>query len=183
MSRIGKLPITVPAGVTITVDDDNTVTVKGPNGTLKDKFSSRMEIAQEEGVVHVKRASEEKEVRALHGLTRSLLNNMVLGVTSGFRKDLEIEGVGYKATLQGKKLVLNMGYSHPVEIEQPEGIAFEVPAPNRISVKGIDKQQVGQVAADIRAVRKPSPYVSKQGAGKGIKYAGEKVRRKVGKTK
>lgn len=183
MSRIGKLPITVPAGVTITVDDDNTVTVKGPNGTLKDKFSSRMEIAQEEGVVHVKRASEEKEVRALHGLTRSLLNNMVLGVTSGFRKDLEIEGVGYKATLQGKKLVLNMGYSHPVEIEQPEGIAFEVPAPNRISVKGIDKQQVGQVAADIRAVRKPSPYVSKQGTGKGIKYAGEKVRRKVGKTK
>lgn len=183
MSRIGKLPITVPAGVTITVDDDNTVTVKGPNGTLKDKFSSRMEIAQEEGVMHVKRASEEKEVRALHGLTRSLLNNMVLGVTSGFRKDLEIEGVGYKATLQGKKLVLNMGYSHPVEIEQPEGIAFEVPAPNRISVKGIDKQQVGQVAADIRAVRKPSPYVSKQGTGKGIKYAGEKVRRKVGKTK
>jgi large subunit ribosomal protein L6 len=183
MSRIGKLPITVPAGVTITVDDDNTVTVKGPKGTLKDKFSSTMEITQDEGIVHIKRASEEKEIRALHGLTRSLLNNMVLGVTHGFQKDLEIEGVGYKATLQGKKLVLNMGYSHPVEIEQPEGITFEVPAPNRISVKGIDKQQVGQIAADIRAVRKPSPYVSKQGAGKGIKYAGEKVRRKVGKTK
>lgn len=183
MSRIGKLPITVPAGVTITVDDDNTVTVKGPKGILKDKFSSTMEITQDEGIVHIKRASEEKEIRALHGLTRSLLNNMVLGVTHGFQKDLEIEGVGYKATLQGKKLVLNMGYSHPVEIEQPEGITFEVPAPNRISVKGIDKQQVGQIAADIRAVRKPSPYVSKQGAGKGIKYAGEKVRRKVGKTK
>ncbi len=183
MSRIGKLPITVPAGVTITVDDDNTVTVKGPKGTLTDKFSPEMEIIEESGVVHVKRPCDDKQIRALHGLTRSLLNNMVLGVTAGFQKDLEIEGVGYKAVLQGKKLVLNMGYSHPVEFEQPEGITFEVPAPNRILVKGIDKQQVGQIAADIRAVRKPSPYVSKQGAGKGIKYAGEKVRRKVGKTK
>lgn len=183
MSRIGKLPITVPAGVTITVDDDNTVTVKGPKGTLTDKFSKEMEIVEEEGVFHVKRSSDAKEIRALHGLTRSLFNNMVHGVTSGFQKDLEIEGVGYKATLQGKKLVLNMGYSHPVEIEQPEGVTFEVPAPNKITVKGIDKQQVGQVAANIRAVRKPSPYISKQGAGKGIKYAGEKVRRKVGKTK
>lgn len=183
MSRIGKLPINIPAGVTITVDDDNTVTVKGPKGTLKDKFASSMEISQDAGMIHVKRNSEEKEIRAIHGLTRSLLNNMVHGVTNGFKKDLEIEGVGYKAALQGKKLVINIGYSHPVEIEQPEGITFEVPAPNRITVKGIDKQQVGQVAADIRAVRKPSPYISKQGAGKGIKYAGEKVRHKVGKTK
>lgn len=183
MSRIGKLPITVPAGVTITVDDDNTVTVKGPKGTLTDKFSAKMEITQDTDVVHIKRANDEKEVRALHGLTRSLMNNMVLGVTEGFKKDLEIEGIGYKAQLQGKKLVLNMGYSHPVEIDSPEGITFEVPAPNRITVRGIDKQKVGQIAADIRRVRTPSPYVSKQGAGKGIKYAGEKVRRKVGKTK
>lgn len=183
MSRIGKLPITIPAGVTITVDDDNTVTVKGPKGTLTDKFASTMEIAEEAGVVSIKRANDNKENRALHGLTRSLLNNMVVGVTNGFQKDLEVEGVGYKATLQGQKLVLNMGYSHPVEIEQPEGITFEVPSATKISVKGIDKQKVGQIAADIRAVRKPSPYISKQGAGKGIKYAGEKVRRKVGKTK
>ncbi|HOG00098.1 MAG: 50S ribosomal protein L6 [Firmicutes bacterium ADurb.Bin248] len=183
MSRIGKLPINVPAGVTITVDDDNTVTVKGPKGTLTDKFADSMEIAQDAGVVHIKRASDEKQVRALHGLTRSLLHNMVVGVTEGFKKDLEIEGVGYKAQLTGNKLVLNMGYSHPVEIEAPGGISFEVPAPNRITVRGIDKQRVGQIAADIRKVRTPSPYVSKQGAGKGIKYAGEKVRRKVGKTK
>ena len=183
MSRIGKLPITVPAGVTITVDDDNTVIVKGPKGALTDKFANSMEIDQEAGTVHVRRANDEKQIRALHGLTRSLLHNMVVGVTDGFKKDLEIEGVGYKAQLQGGKLVLNMGYSHPVEIEAPEGISFEVPAPNRITVRGIDKQKVGQIAADIRKVRTPSPYISKQGAGKGIKYAGEKVRRKVGKTK
>ena len=183
MSRIGKLPINIPGGVTITVADDNTVTVKGPKGTLTEKMPAEMEFTEENGVFSVKRPGDEKRMRALHGLTRSLINNMVTGVTAGFQKDLEIEGVGYKAAMQGSKLVLNMGYSHPVEVEQPEGITFEVPAPNRISVKGISKQRVGQIAADIRAVRKPSPYASKQGTGKGIKYAGEHVRHKEGKTK
>ena len=177
MSRIGKLPISVPGGVTITVDDGNTVTVKGPKGTLTEKISPDMMIEQDNGVLHVKRPSDDKQHRALHGLTRSLIHNMVVGVTEGFAKNLEIEGVGYRAQLQGSKLVLNMGYSHPVEFEAPEGISFEVPAPNRITVKGISKQQVGQMAADIRAVREPEPY-----KGKGILYAGEYVRRKEGKT-
>ena len=177
MSRIGKLPISVPGGVTITVDDGNTVTVKGPKGTLTEKISPDMMIEQDNGVLHVKRPSDDKQHRALHGLTRSLIHNMVVGVTEGFAKNLEIEGVRYRAQLQGSKLVLNMGYSHPVEFEAPEGISFEVPAPNRITVKGISKQQVGQMAADIRAVREPEPY-----KGKGIRYAGEYVRRKEGKT-
>ena len=177
MSRIGKLPISVPGGVTITVDDGNTVTVKGPKGTLTEKISPDMMIEQDNGVLHVKRPSDDKQHRALHGLTRSLIHNMVVGVTEGFAKNLEIEGVGYRAQLQGSKLVLNMGYSHPVEFEAPEGISFEVPATNRITVKGISKQQVGQMAADIRAVREPEPY-----KGKGIRYAGEYVRRKEGKT-
>ena len=177
MSRLGKLPISVPGGVTITVDDGNTVTVKGPKGTLTEKISPDMMIEQDNGVLHVKRPSDDKQHRALHGLTRSLIHNMVVGVTEGFAKNLEIEGVGYRAQLQGSKLVLNMGYSHPVEFEAPEGISFEVPAPNRITVKGISKQQVGQMAADIRAVREPEPY-----KGKGIRYAGEYVRRKEGKT-
>lgn len=177
MSRIGKLPISVPGGVTITVDDGNTVTVKGPKGTLTEKISPDMMIEQDNGVLHVKRPSDDKQHRALHGLTRSLIHNMVVGVTEGFAKNLEIEGVGYRAQLQGSKLVLNMGYSHPVEFEAPEGISFEVPVPNRITVKGISKQQVGQMAADIRAVREPEPY-----KGKGIRYAGEYVRRKEGKT-
>ena len=177
MSRIGKLPISVPGGVTITLDDGNTVTVKGPKGTLTEKISPDMMIEQDNGVLHVKRPSDDKQHRALHGLTRSLIHNMVVGVTEGFAKNLEIEGVGYRAQLQGSKLVLNMGYSHPVEFEAPEGISFEVPAPNRITVKGISKQQVGQMAADIRAVREPEPY-----KGKGIRYAGEYVRRKEGKT-
>ena len=177
MSRIGKLPISVPGGVTITVDDGNTVTVKGPKGTLTEKISPDMMIEQDNGVLHVKRPSDDKQHRALHGLTRSLIHNMVVGATEGFAKNLEIEGVGYRAQLQGSKLVLNMGYSHPVEFEAPEGISFEVPAPNRITVKGISKQQVGQMAADIRAVREPEPY-----KGKGIRYAGEHVRRKEGKT-
>ena len=177
MSRIGKLPISVPGGVTITVDDGNTVTVKGPKGTLTEKISPDMMIEQDNGVLHVKRPIDDKQHRALHGLTRSLIHNMVVGVTEGFAKNLEIEGVGYRAQLQGSKLVLNMGYSHPVEFEAPEGISFEVPAPNRITVKGISKQQVGQMAADIRAVREPEPY-----KGKGIRYAGEYVRRKEGKT-
>ena len=177
MSRIGKKPVIIPANVTVDIAEGNTVTVKGPKGTLTEKISPDMMIEQDNGVLHVKRPSDDKQHRALHGLTRSLIHNMVVGVTEGFAKNLEIEGVGYRAQLQGSKLVLNMGYSHPVEFEAPEGISFEVPAPNRITVKGISKQQVGQMAADIRAVREPEPY-----KGKGIRYAGEYVRRKEGKT-
>ena len=177
MSRIGKLPITVPGGVTITVGDGNTVTVKGPKGTLTENLSPAMELVQENGVLTVKRPSDSKEHRALHGLTRSLVHNMVVGVTEGFSKNLEINGVGYRAQMQGTKLVLNLGYSHPVEITPPSGISFECPSPNKVIVKGISKQQVGQVAADIRKWRKPEPY-----KGKGIKYDYETVRRKVGKT-
>ena len=177
MSRIGKLPISIPAGVTITVADDNTVTVKGPKGQLSEKISQRMELGLEDGVFSVKRPTDNKEDRALHGLSRSLINNMVIGVTNGYQKNLDIVGTGYRAQMQGKKLVLNMGYSHPVEFEQPEGIEFEVPAPNKVVVKGISKQRVGQIAADIRAVREPEPY-----KGKGIKYDYEVVRRKEGKT-
>ena len=177
MSRIGKLPISIPAGVTITVADDNTVTVKGPKGQLSEKISPRMELGLEDGVFSVKRPTDNKEDRALHGLSRSLINNMVIGVTNGYQKNLDIVGTGYRAQMQGKKLVLNMGYSHPVEFEQPEGIEFEVPAPNKVVVKGISKQRVDQIAADIRAVREPEPY-----KGKGIKYDYEVVRRKEGKT-
>ncbi len=177
MSRIGKLPITIPAGVTITVDDSNTVTVKGPKGEMSESISRNMELSTENGVLTVKRPNDNKENRALHGLSRSLINNMVIGVTTGFQKNLEINGTGYRAQLQGTTLVLNMGYSHPVEMPAPEGITFEVPAPNRITVKGISKQKVGQVAADIRAVRGPEPY-----KGKGIKYDYETIIRKEGKT-
>ena len=177
MSRIGKLPITIPAGVTITVADDNTVTVKGPKGQLCEKLAPSMEVLVDAGVLTVKRPNDLKENRSLHGLSRSLINNMVIGVTNGFQKNLEINGAGYRAQKQGNKLVLNMGYSHPVEFTEPEGIEFEVPAPNRISVKGISKQRVGQIAADIRAVREPEPY-----KGKGIKYDYEVIRRKEGKT-
>ena len=177
MSRIGKLPINIPGGVTITVGDDNTVNVKGPKGQLSEKISPDMEISMEEGVLLVKRPSDDKEHKALHGLSRSLIHNMVVGVTSGYQKNLDIVGVGYRAQMQGTKLVLNVGYSHPVEFEAPAGITFEVPNPNRISVLGISKQQVGQMAADIRKVRPPDPY-----KGKGIKYENEFVRRKEGKT-
>ena len=177
MSRIGKLPITIPAGVTITVADDNTVTVKGPKGQLCEKLAPSMEVLVDAGVLTVKRPNDLKDNRSLHGLSRSLINNMVIGVTNGFQKNLEINGAGYRAQKQGNKLVLNMGYSHPVEFTEPEGIEFEVPAPNRISVKGISKQRVGQIAADIRAVREPEPY-----KGKGIKYDYEVIRRKEGKT-
>ena len=177
MSRIGKLPITVPVGVTITVGDDHTVTVKGPKGQLSEKISNQMILEQENGVFTVKRHSDQKEHRALHGLTRSLINNMVIGVTTGYTKELEIVGVGYRAQKQGNKLVLNVGYSHPVEFEEPAGIEFEVPGPNKIIVKGASKQVVGQLAANIRAVRPPEPY-----KGKGIKYVTEVVRRKEGKT-
>ena len=177
MSRIGKLPINIPGGVTITVGDDNTVNVKGPKGQLSEKISPDMEISMEEGVLLVKRPSDDKEHKAHHGLSRSLIHNMVVGVTSGYQKNLDIVGVGYRAQMQGTKLVLNVGYSHPVEFEAPAGITFEVPNPNRISVLGISKQQVGQMAADIRKVRPPEPY-----KGKGIKYETEFVRRKEGKT-
>ncbi len=177
MSRIGKLPISIPSGVTITVGDDNAVTVKGPKGELSEKLSPEMELSVEDGVLTVKRPSDDKRHRALHGLTRSLLNNMVVGVTDGFQKKLEIVGVGYRAQMQGTTLIVNVGYSHPVEFPAPQGITFEVPAPTHILVKGIDKQQVGQVAADIRVTRKPEPY-----KGKGIRYEGEFVRHKEGKT-
>ena len=177
MSRIGKLPVAIAAGVTITVNDDHVVTVKGPKGTLSQQVSPEMQIEQEAGVLTVKRPSDDKKHRALHGLTRTLINNMVVGVTTGFEKHLEIVGTGYRAQVQGTKLTLNVGYSHPVEFEAPATITFECPAPTKIIVKGIDKQQVGQIAADIRIVRPPEPY-----KGKGIRYEGETVRRKVGKT-
>lgn len=177
MSRIGKLPVSIPAGVTITVADGNVVTVKGPKGTLTETLASEMQIEQDAGVLTVKRPSDNKRHRALHGLTRTLINNMVTGTTAGFEKKLEIVGVGYRAQLQDTKLVLNVGYSHPVEFPAPGGISFEVPAPTKITIKGIDKQQVGQIAANIRAVRPPEPY-----KGKGIRYENETVRRKEGKT-
>ena len=177
MSRIGKLPITVPGGVTITVGDGNTVTVKGPKGTLTENLSPAMELVQENGVLTVKRPSDSKEHRALHGLTRSLMHNMVVGVTDGFEKKLEVNGVGYRAQLQGKKLVMNLGYSHLVEMEPVDGVTIEVPSANEIVIKGIDNQVVGEFAAKVREKRPPEPY-----KGKGIKYATEHIRRKEGKT-
>lgn len=177
MSRIGKLPITVPAGVIVDIAKDNTVTVKGPKGTLTQTFNKSMTITKDGDVINIERKSEEKKQKALHGLTRSLLNNMVHGVVNGYQKKLEINGVGYKAALDGQKLVLNLGYSQPLEVIPPEGITFEVPTPVSIIVRGYDKQAVGQIAAQIRAYRKPEPYL-----GKGIKYSDETVRRKEGKT-
>ena len=177
MSRIGRLPIEIPADVTVTAGNENVITVKGKKGELKRKFEKQVKIDIEGNVITLTRSSEQKQVKALHGLSRALLANMVTGVSTGFEKALEIVGVGYRAQLSGTKLVLNVGYSHPVEIEQPEGITFEVPAPTSIIVRGIDKQRVGQVAANIREVRKPEPY-----KGKGIRYKGEYVRHKEGKT-
>lgn len=177
MSRIGRLPIALPQGVTVAMDSDHLVTVKGPKGTLMKKMSNLIDIKNEDGHVIVTRPNDEKKVRALHGLTRALIKNMVTGVTEGYQKSLTLVGVGYKAAKQGKKLVLNVGYSHPVEIEPLEGIDFDIPAATQIVVKGIDKQQVGQMAAVIRDVRKPEPYL-----GKGIKYSDEVIRRKEGKT-
>lgn len=176
MSRIGRLPITVPAGVTITISEANVVEVKGPKGTLTKAFDSAMNIALEENQVVVTRPNDLKRNRALHGLTRTLIANMIEGVTNGYAKVLEINGVGYRAQKQGKKLVLSLGYSHPVEMEDPEGITTTVDG-NRITVAGINKEQVGQFAADIRSKREPEPY-----KGKGIKYVDEVIRRKVGKT-
>jgi len=175
MSRIGKRPIEIPAGVTVTVDPGR-VTVHGPNGELRQAVPPRILIAQENGTLTVSRPTERGEDRALHGLTRTLIANMVEGVTKGFEKRLEIQGVGYRAVLAGSNLELQVGYSHPVRITPREGISFEVPTPTQVVVKGIDKQAVGQTAAEIRKVRPPEPY-----KGKGIRYAGEFVRRKVGK--
>ena len=177
MSRIGREPITVPAGVTVTVAEGNNVTVKGPLGELKNTFSPVLTIAQDGDKLTVTRPNDEKENRALHGLTRTLLNNMVVGVTKGFEKKLEIVGVGYRVEKQGAKLVLGLGYSHPVVFEEKDGVKFEVPDNATIIVKGINKQAVGQIAAVIRSKRPPEPYL-----GKGIKYTGEKIRRKAGKT-
>lgn len=178
MSRIGKAPIAIPAGVTFSVTDDNVVTVKGPKGELEKALHTNMKIEKnEDGEIVVTRPSDNKEDRSLHGLTRSLINNMVVGVTEGYQKTLELNGVGYRASVQGKKLVMNLGFSHPVEIEAVEGVTFETPAPTKVIVKGADKEKVGDMAADIRKWRKPEPYL-----GKGIKFEGEQIRRKVGKT-
>ena len=177
MSRIGRAPIAVPAGVTVTIADGNVVTVKGPLGELQQTFNANLTIAREGDNLVVTRPNDEKENRALHGLTRTLLNNMVEGVTKGFQKKLEIVGVGYRVEKQGTKLNLGLGYSHPVIFEETSGVKFEVPDNTTIIVKGIDKQAVGQVAAVIRSKRPPEPYL-----GKGIKYSGERIRRKAGKT-
>ena len=177
MSRIGKMPITIPKGVDVKIEDGNTVTVKGPKGAMTNTFSTDMTIKIEDGQVIIDRPSDLKRHKAFHCLTRSLLNNMVVGVSEGFKKELEINGVGYRAALQGKTLVLSLGYSHPVEMIPPEGITVEVPAQTKIIVSGYDKQAVGEFAAKIRAKRKPEPYL-----GKGVKYAGERIRRKEGKT-
>jgi large subunit ribosomal protein L6 len=175
MSRIGKRPIEVPAGVIVSVDPGR-VTVSGPKGELRQQVPQRMQISQDDGQITVSRPTERGEDRALHGLTRTLIANMVEGVTNGFEKRLEIQGVGYRAALAGTNLELQVGYSHPVRITPREGITFEVPVPTQIVVRGIDKQVVGQTAAEIRKVRPPEPY-----KGKGIRYEGEHVRRKVGK--
>ncbi len=177
MSRIGRAPITVPAGVTVDVAAGNVVTVKGAKGTLTQTFNARMIITVENNVITVARPTDEKEDRAAHGLTRALLNNMVVGVSAGYEKKLEIVGVGYKAEKKGTKLVLSLGYSHPVSFDEGNGITFDVPDANTIIVKGYDKQIVGQIAAEIRGKRPPEPYL-----GKGIKYTGEHIRRKAGKT-
>ena len=176
MSRIGRAPITVPAGVTIT-QNGNVVTVKGPKGELTREFVADMIIEVADNTITVKRPTDNKEHRALHGLTRTLLNNMVIGVTAGFSKTLEINGVGYRAAKQGNNINLSLGFSHPVIVEPPTGITFEVPAPNKIIVSGINKEVVGAMAAKIRGYRQPEPY-----KGKGIKYEGETIRRKVGKA-
>ena len=177
MSRIGKLPINIPGGVTITVGDDNTVVVKGPKGELSEKISPKMHVSMDNGVLHVTRPDDMKENRALHGLSRSLINNMVVGVTHGYSKSLEIVGVGYRAQKQGKNLVMNLGYSHQVIIPEIPGITIDVPTPNQVVISGADKQQVGQFAAEVREKRPPEPY-----KGKGIKYADEHIRRKEGKA-
>ena len=177
MSRIGRMPIAVPAGVTVAIAENNKVTVKGPKGTLERVLPSEMTIKEEDGHIVVTRPNDLKKMKSLHGLTRTLVNNMIVGVTNGYEKVLEVNGVGYRAQKQGKKLVLSLGYSHPVEMEDPEGIESTMEGQNVIIIKGIDKEKVGQYAAEIRDKRRPEPY-----KGKGIKYADEVIRRKVGKT-
>jgi large subunit ribosomal protein L6 len=176
MSRIGRLPITVPSGVDVTIDGRN-VTVTGPKGTLSRALHPDITVSREDATIVVTRPTEQKTHKQLHGLTRTLVNNMVVGVTDGYRKGLEITGVGYRAALNGKRLTLNLGYSHPIEIDPPDGISFELENPTRLAVVGIDKELVGQVAASVRATRKPEPY-----KGKGVRYAGEYIRRKAGKA-
>ena len=177
MSRIGRAPIEIPAGVTVKVGDDNLVQVKGPKGELSRKIRPEMKITVEGNVLTVTRPSDIKEHRSLHGLSRTLINNMVVGVTTGFSKDLEINGVGYRAAKQGKNLNLSLGFSHPVIVEPPAGIEFDVPSATTLTIKGIDKELVGAIAAKVRGYREPEPY-----KGKGIKYAGEHIRRKEGKA-
>ena len=177
MSRIGRLPIAVPAGVTVTIDESNLVTVKGPKGTLSQQVNPDITVKQEGNELLVTRPTDDKNHRALHGLYRSLIHNMVVGVTEGYTKSLELVGTGYRAQMQGKALNITIGFSHPVIVDAPENISFETPTQTKIVVKGIDKQQVGNIAADIRAIRKPEPY-----HGKGIRYENENVRRKEGKT-
>ena len=177
MSRIGRLPIAVPAGVTVEIAENNKVTVTGPKGTLSKELPVEMEIKQEGDEIIVTRPNDLKRMKSLHGLTRTLINNMVVGVTEGYKKVLEVNGVGYRASKSGNKLTLNLGYSHPVEMVDPEGLEAVVEGQNKITVKGIDKEKVGQYAAEIRSKRGPEPY-----KGKGIKYADETIRRKVGKA-
>ncbi len=176
MSRIGRLPIAVPAGVDVSIDGRN-VTVKGPKGSLSRELHPEIRVARDGESIVVTRPSEAKTHKQLHGLTRTLVNNMVVGVTDGYRKPLEITGVGYRAALVGRKLQLNLGYSHPIEIDPPAGISFELENPTRLAVLGIDKELVGEIAARVRATRKPEPY-----KGKGVRYAGEQIRRKAGKA-
>ena len=177
MSRIGRAPITVPAGVEVSIADNNVVTVKGAKGTLTQQFNANMAIALENGVLTVSRPNDAKENRALHGLTRTLINNMIVGVTEGFKKELDVNGVGYRVAKEGNKLVMNLGFSHQVIMEEKDGISIEVPGPNKIIISGCDKQIVGQFAAEVREKRPPEPY-----KGKGIKYVDEVIRRKAGKT-
>ena len=177
MSRIGRMPITVPAGVTVTIADGNVVTVKGPKGELTRALRAEMIINQEGNTITVARPSDDKLHRSLHGLTRTLLNNMIIGVTDGYKKELEVNGVGYRVAKEGKNLVMNLGYSHQVIVPEIDGITIDVPGPNKIVISGCDKQAVGQFAAEVRVKRPPEPY-----KGKGIKYVDEVIRRKGGKT-
>ena len=177
MSRIGRMPISIPAGVDVKIEAGNLVTVKGPKGTLTQQLHPAMTITQEGSELHVTRPNDAKENRSLHGLTRSLLHNMVVGVTEGFKKELDVNGVGYRVAKEGKKLVMNLGYSHQVTMDEPDGITIDCPTANKIVISGMDKQQVGQFAAEVREKRPPEPY-----KGKGIKYTDEVIRRKEGKT-
>ncbi|MCL2248895.1 MAG: 50S ribosomal protein L6 [Oscillospiraceae bacterium] len=177
MSRIGRSPITVPAGVELKIADNNLVTVKGPKGSLEQHINPEMQLSLEDGTLSVARPTDTPQHRSMHGLYRTLINNMIVGVTEGFTKELDINGVGYRAAKEGKKLVMNLGYSHQVIMDEPEGINIDVPTPTKIIISGIDKQAIGQFAADVRKKRPPEPYM-----GKGIKYANEVIRRKEGKT-